>query len=110
MHVLQNAQEGKTKAMRHWKFNQASDVNLGHVLAYMNEAIYNQKKGLEIKHEKKSNDAVVPQMLQDYLDSKEALKRAFHGLSKYKQKEFCEYIDSAKQQATKRKDWKKSFL
>lgn len=101
--VLQNAQEGKTKAMRHWKFNKVSDVNLGHVLAYMNEALENQESGVEIKPEKKSTEINIPEMLQDLLDSETGVNNAFQSFSYYKQKEFCEYINEAKQVTTKKK-------
>ena len=46
--VLVNAQEGKTKSMRHWKFSAVNDIDETGVLEYINEAIANQKKGLEI--------------------------------------------------------------
>ena len=48
--VLTNAQEGKTKAMRHWKFKSIYEIDREGVLAYMQEALENQKKGLEFKH------------------------------------------------------------
>ena len=45
--VLTNAQEGKTKAMRHWKLK-SNAFDRTTVLAYMEEAIENQRKGLKI--------------------------------------------------------------
>ncbi|PRX54074.1 YdeI/OmpD-associated family protein [Flagellimonas meridianipacifica] len=101
--VLQNAQEGKTKAMRHWKFDNLEEIDQENVLAYMNEAIENQKSGLEIKAEKKNVEIMVPELLQDYLNEHSSIKKTFHEFSKYKQKEFCEYIGEAKQEATKKK-------
>ncbi|MEM9362828.1 MAG: DUF1801 domain-containing protein [Bacteroidota bacterium] len=101
--VLQNAQEGKTKGMRHWKFNAVSDIDSEVVLAYMEEAITNQKNGLEVKIERKRNDLVVPEILKECLDGEEALKKAFQKFSAYKQKEFCEYLTEAKQETTKKK-------
>ena len=50
--MLENAQEGKTKGMRHWKFQSLDEVDKKVVLAYMKEALENQKKGLEVKAEK----------------------------------------------------------
>ena len=47
--VLENAQDGKTKGMRHWKFQSLDEVDEKIVLGYMKEALDNQKKGLEIK-------------------------------------------------------------
>ncbi|MGB6151080.1 MAG: DUF1801 domain-containing protein [Pricia sp.] len=48
--ILINAQEGKTKAMRHVKFKSVSEIDEKAVLAYMEEALENQQKGLEFKY------------------------------------------------------------
>ncbi len=42
--VLENSQEGKTRAMRHWKFTAIDQINPKLILAYIYEAIENQKK------------------------------------------------------------------
>ena len=99
--VLENAQEGKTKAMRHWKFHEGDPIDKSLVREYMLEAIENQKRGLELKPEKKKKNTVVPELLQQALNSDKGLKSSFEGLAPYKQREYCEYIDSAKQEKTK---------
>ncbi|MEO0901371.1 MAG: YdeI/OmpD-associated family protein [Bacteroidota bacterium] len=101
--VLANAQEGKTKGMRHWKFNTISEIDSEHVLAYILEAIENQKNGLEVKSERKSKSLVVPEILKTLLDGEETLKKTFREFSAYKQREFCEYLMEAKQETTKQK-------
>lgn len=98
--VLENAQEGKTKGMRHWKFYNLEDVDEKTVLAYMKEALANQNKGLEVKAEK-TKEVEVPELLQSKLDSDSVLKSSFEKFTPYKQKEFCEYIAEAKQEKTK---------
>ena len=98
--VLENAQEGKTKGMRHWKFQSSDEVDPTTVLAYMNEALDNQKKGLKIKTEK-SKQVTIPKLLKSELKKDSQLKAAFEKLTSYKQKEFCEYIAGAKQEKTK---------
>jgi len=98
--VLENAQEGKTKGMRHWKFQSVGEVTAKTVLAYMTEALENQKKGLEVKAEKTTKVAI-PKLLQSELAKNAALKSTFEKFTPYKQKEFCEYIAEAKQEATK---------
>lgn len=100
--VLENAQEGKTKGMRHWKFNNLDEVDEKAVLAYMKEALENQKNGKEIKVEK-NTETNVPQLLQRELDRNKGLKTAFETFAPYKQKEFCEFIAEAKQEKTKLK-------
>lgn len=49
--VLENAQEGKTKATRHWKFKSYAEIVENTVVACMNETLKNQKKGLEFQYE-----------------------------------------------------------
>lgn len=98
--VLENAQEGKTKAMRHWKFNSSDEIDNKLVLKYIQEAIENQKKGLALKP-KRSKTTVIPTVLKDALRNNEALMEHFKGLTPYKQREYCEYIDTAKQEKTK---------
>jgi len=98
--VLQNAQEGKTKGMRHWRFQNLSEVDEKVVLAYMKEALENQKKGLEVKAEK-TKKVTIPELLQSELKKDSQLKAAFEKFTPYKQKEFSEYIAEAKQDKTK---------
>ncbi|MCL6265245.1 YdeI/OmpD-associated family protein [Flagellimonas myxillae] len=99
--VLRNAQEGKTKGMRHWNFESIDEVDQQGVVAYMNEAIDNERKGLKIVQEKKSGSTEIPTLLQSQLDENNELNNAFEAFTPYKQREFCEYISEAKQEKTK---------
>ncbi|WP_353779516.1 YdeI/OmpD-associated family protein [Winogradskyella sp. 3972H.M.0a.05] len=99
--VLINAQEGKTKGMRQWRFADVSELNDPLILKYVKEAIENQRQGLEIKPDRSKKETVVPELLQTLLNSNAALKSNFESLSPYKQREYCEYIDTAKRDATK---------
>ena len=100
--VLENAQEGKTQAMRHWKFSSLEDINKTKVLAYINEAVENQKKGLKlIPKKKESVKLVIPILLRDALNKNLKVKDAFEKLSPYNKKEFSEYINNAKKEKTK---------
>lgn len=96
--VLVNAQEGVTKSLRQWRFTSKEEVNEKWVLQYINEAIEVEKAGLAVKTEKKP--LVIPQRLQDELDASPALAAAFAAFSPYKQKEFAEQIETAKQEKT----------
>lgn len=100
--VLENAQEGKTKGMRHWKFHTLGEIDKKAVFAYMQEAIENQKKGMEITVEKTSK-VTIPSLLQEKLKENKELRTAFENFTPYKQKEFCEYITEAKQEQTKQR-------
>ncbi|KQC31515.1 YdeI/OmpD-associated family protein [Flagellimonas eckloniae] len=99
--VLRNAQEGKTKAMRHWYFSSEKDIDKASVLTYMVEAIENQENGMEMVAAKNTKTIKPPTLLQTKLIESDALKASFDALSPYKQKEYCEYINEAKQEKTK---------
>lgn len=98
--VLQNAQEGKTKAMRHWKFTSNEDIDAAAVRQYVEEAIANQRKGLKLKPVRKK-EAEIPTVLEKAFSKAPEIKQAFDNLTPGRQREYCEYIDSAKQEKTK---------
>ncbi|QBA65640.1 hypothetical protein EQY75_09100 [Muriicola soli] len=98
--VLENAQEGKTKAMRHYKFSSLDEIMPDIVLAYMTEAVENQKKGLIHKPDRKKKTEIPAELLQ-VLEKDPGLHKAFKQITPYKQREYCEYIASAKQLKTK---------
>jgi uncharacterized protein YdeI (YjbR/CyaY-like superfamily) len=98
--VLQNAQQGRTKAMRHWKFSKEDTIDPAAVLSYVQEAITNQKKGMELKPERKKK-AEIPIVLQNELNKDPETKKAFESLSPRRQREYCDYINSARQEKTK---------
>ncbi|MBT8308964.1 MAG: hypothetical protein HKO72_03730 [Flavobacteriaceae bacterium] len=99
--VLMNAQEGKTKAMRQWRFKSIDELDEKLILKYAKEAIENQKLGKEIKPERKKKETIIPKELEDILKPNLDLKKCFDALSPYKQREYCEYIRSAKRESTK---------
>ena len=96
---LINAQEDKTKSLRQWRFTSKQEVNETEVLAYILEAIENEKQGKIIKPSKK--ETIVSELLQKEMDLDPALAEAFQKFSPYKQYEFLEYIETAKQEKTK---------
>ncbi len=100
--VLQNAQDGKTKAMRHWKFQSIKEINAKEVLSYFKEAIENQKKGKVLMPMRKKKEAsVISKLLTQALAKNLDAKNAFNSLTPYKQREYSEYIEEAKQEKTK---------
>tara|TARA_R110001583_G_scaffold55764_1_gene169000 strand:+ start:80645 stop:81244 length:600 start_codon:yes stop_codon:yes gene_type:complete len=100
--VLENSQEGKTKAMRHWRFKSLAEINNTEVCAYILEAIENQKKGLQISISKKPKEIIIiPPHLSLEFKQNESLENAFQKLTYSEQKEYTEYINSAKQEKTK---------
>ncbi|MFD1063542.1 YdeI family protein [Winogradskyella litorisediminis] len=99
--LLVNAQEGKTKALRQMRFESIGDVNKDLVLAYIKEAIENQKVGKELKIERKPKAVVIPIELKSALNNDQDLQLAFESLTPSKQHEYCEHIASAKRDTTK---------
>ena len=99
--LLVNAQEGKTKAMRQWRFNSIEDINLDLIKMYVLEAIDNSERGLEIKPQKNKQPLIIPPELESKLKGNDNLTEKFNELTLSKQREFVEYISSAKRDTTK---------
>lgn len=98
--VLVNAQEGKTKSLRQWRFTSIKEVNEKKILEYVSEAIEVEKKGLKIKPEK-FKPADTPLLLTEAFKKDKSLKAAFDKLTPGKQKEYIVHLNEAKQEATK---------
>lgn len=98
--LLSNAQE-KTKALRQMRFESISEINKNVVLDYINEAIENQKLGKEHKPEKKGTTLEIPDELNACLKKDKGLNKAFQNLTPFKQREYAEYISTAKRAETK---------
>ena len=96
--VLVSADEN-TKSLRQWRFTSKADINEKMILQYIDEAIEIEKEGLAIKPERKA--VIVPELMQQELDAAPALNLAFSMLTHGKQREYCEFIDTAKQEKTK---------
>ena len=98
--LLSNAQE-KTKALRQMRFESISEIDKNVVLSYIKEAIDNQKLGKELKPEKKGKYVEIPVELKDSLKKDTNLNEAFHNLTPFKQREYAEFIATAKRAETK---------
>ncbi len=97
---LMNAQEGKTQAMRQWRFSSIEEINVELIRSYALEAIENQKAGKAIKPKKKP--LIIPELLQEALDSNVTLKQNFEAFSLSHKREYADHISEAKREATKR--------
>lgn len=97
--VLINAQEGKTSAMRQWRFTNADEIDANLIKSYVLEAVQNQKEGKVIKPKKKP--LIIPELLQKELDANPALKEKFESFSLSHKREFADHISEAKREATK---------
>jgi len=101
--VLENAQEGKTQAMRQWRFNELGEIDTILIKQYVLEAIKNSEEGRELKAKKNTKPIIIPKELQLELDKNDRLKETFNEFTLSKQREFINYISEAKRVATKEK-------
>lgn len=99
--LLENAQEGKTKALRQIRFERGEEIPYQDLKKYVIEAIRNQKEGKEIKPDraKKIN---IPAEIAAAFSEDPAFEVSFKNLSPAKQREYIEYINQAKREATKK--------
>lgn len=97
--VLVNAQEGVTKALRQWRFQSKEEINEKLLLQYIKEAVENESKGISHKPVKK--EVIICEFFANELKNDSEFAIAFEKFSPFKQKEFLEYIATAKQEKTK---------
>jgi uncharacterized protein YdeI (YjbR/CyaY-like superfamily) len=98
--ILVNAQEGKTQALRQLRFSPEQDLDEEQIANFIREAINNQKAGLEIKAKLRKPLEVPPELKQNFVENSE-LNTQFKQLGLSKQREYAEYISTAKREATK---------
>lgn len=98
--ILINASEGKTKALRQWRIADFKTFNEKTLIAYVKEAITNLDKGLTLKPAK-SEKAKAVGLLKKELEKNAKLQKAFNTMTSFKQKEFIEFVESAKKEETK---------
>lgn len=104
---LMNAQEGKTKALRQWRFDKGDVVDKKILVAYVNEAIENCIAGKEIKVKQKTKIIVLDPILKKAMVEDKSFKKSFSSLTLGKQREYAEYIAFAKREATRLRRLKK---
>ena len=97
---LVNAQEGITKALRQWRFEEGDTIESDLVLKYIQEAIENCIAGKELKPQRKK-DVTIPPTLEKAFKGDKKLASAFKNLTPGKQREYADYISEAKRDATK---------
>lgn len=99
---LVSAQEGKTKALRQWRFTSVDEINRDYeiICQYVNESIENTKKGLGIKPER-NIPLQLPDELAEVLENDLSLKQVFDSMSISKKRDYAEFIASAKKTETK---------
>lgn len=100
--VLLNAQEGKTKALRQWRMTSGKDIKPAIIKRYIDEAIALVDHGREIKATR-GQPVDVPPELKNALRRTKGATAAFKKLRQGLQREYAEYVSSAKRDDTKAK-------
>ncbi|MXX04736.1 MAG: hypothetical protein F4X08_07365 [Gemmatimonadetes bacterium] len=98
--VLVNAQEGRTRAMRQWRFQAVEEIDEPMLRAYVAESIENQRQGKAIKAERKKPVEVPDELAGALAEDRDAGDR-FDALTPGKQREYTEYIAEAKRAETR---------
>jgi uncharacterized protein YdeI (YjbR/CyaY-like superfamily) len=100
--VLLNAQKGKTKALRQWRMTSSKEIKPAIIKRYVREAMTIVEKGQEIKASR-NKPINVPQELQMALRHAKGAAVAFRQLRPGLQREYVDYVASAKRDDTKDK-------
>ena len=98
--VLINAQEGKTAALRQWRFTHVNEVDENVVVAYVEESVENFRQGRVIKPNRKK-PLVIPDELINAMNKNAPLRDSFEDLKLSFKREYCDYISEAKRLKTK---------
>lgn len=99
--VLVSGTEGKTKALRQWRFTNLQEMDSTRILAYIHESIQTIDAGKEIKIEKITAPIEINTILKEALSNNKSLDASFKSLTASKQREYNMYIAEAKQDKTK---------
>lgn len=101
---LINAQEGKTRGLRQWRFQSIEAIQKDATLIrqYVQEAIENQRAGRQIKA-RRNQPIVLPEVLQQALAENQQLAEKFAALTPGRQREYAEYLAEAKREETRQK-------
>lgn len=100
--VLMNCQEGKTKAMRQWRFDSMKQIKVRQIKKYVLEAVALAEQGKEIKPTR-NKPINMPPELTKALAADKKIKANFDGMNKTCRREYADYISEAKRAETKQR-------
>lgn len=108
-HVLVNAQEGKTKMQRQWRFSEGERIPERKVKAYMQEAMRVSGHVATAPVDKQSIKLEIPQELEQALQQNPAAAQFFQELAPSHRREYANYVREAKQLTTRIRRTEKSI-
>ncbi len=97
---LINAQEGKTKGLRQWRFTSMDEIDVELIRAYVKEAMYIAEQKMALPTNEDTAPLTSP-FFETYMQKNQRLNEQFTALAPYKQKEYLEHFEQAKREATK---------
>jgi len=100
--MLINAQEGKTKALRQWRMQHAKDIRPAIIRRYVKEAMSLVDQGQEIKADRAA-PIDVPDEMRKAMRRHKGATAAFKKMRRGLQREYADYVSSAKRDDTKQK-------
>ncbi len=98
--MLVNANEGKTRGLRQWRFASKKEIKPSLIKKYIKEAIENEKAGKKIRPEKKPLPDLPVEIASAFKKDK-ALKACFDALTNGKKREYLDHILDAKTESTR---------
>lgn len=99
---LINASEGKTKALRQWRFSSIHDVDEELIQQYVAEAMINAEKGKAVKPDRNKPIALPAELMKEFKNNPK-LRNTFESLSLSCKREYTEYVSEAKKVETRLK-------
>ena len=101
--VLVNAQEGKTKAMRQWRFAAGERIPRKKLLAYLREARILAAEGKAVPAARTRKPLVLPEELRTAMEQDPHLQSAFDALPLSQRREHADHIAEAKRPETRQR-------
>jgi len=98
--VLINAQKGRTKALRQWRFTKIEEIKVRQIKSYLKEAIELHRAGRSVPIAR-NQPVVIPAELKSALAADAEAKSGFESLTPGKQREYADHIATAKRAETK---------
>jgi uncharacterized protein YdeI (YjbR/CyaY-like superfamily) len=100
--VLVNAQEGRTKAQRQWRMTSAKQIRPALIRRYIKEAVAIEKSGRAIRPNR-SRPILIPDELVSALGTSRTAGCSFAKLRPGLQREYADYVSSAKRAETRQR-------
>jgi len=98
---LMNAQEGKTKAMRQWRFYHTDAIREAPVKEYIQESIVYFSQHIKIAPDRSKVDVALPDELRNALEQDGKLMENWEKLSPGCKREYAGYIAEARKTETR---------